>query len=170
MLHDHARHTIGIGGSLAAPPLPHHRAYGSVHGGSTDLDGRTALPGRRAFVFGARHAGFGPLASGAPGFTLRLRLQGQFQLDILPLGPHERSVLLALSVVRAFVGEPTTIPSADFCAAITVLANSLSPGFPDTAQTSRGKTNRLHRTPAEFTTPALDGRGLRGHWPARPAG
>src|ERR1700682_4236869 len=25
---------IGIGGSLAAPALPHHRAYGSVHGGS----------------------------------------------------------------------------------------------------------------------------------------
>src|SRR4029077_12887845 len=25
---------IGIGGSLSAPPLPHHRAYGSVHGGS----------------------------------------------------------------------------------------------------------------------------------------
>ena len=28
------RGKIGIGGSLAAPPLPHHRAYGSVHGGS----------------------------------------------------------------------------------------------------------------------------------------
>ena len=27
---------IGIGGGLAAPPLPHHRAYGSVHGGSPD--------------------------------------------------------------------------------------------------------------------------------------
>jgi predicted transposase YdaD len=27
----------GIGGSLAAPPLPHHRAYGSVHGGSIEL-------------------------------------------------------------------------------------------------------------------------------------
>jgi arsenical pump membrane protein len=26
--------SIGIGGSLAAPPLPHHRAYGSVRGGS----------------------------------------------------------------------------------------------------------------------------------------
>jgi len=25
---------IGIGGSLSAPPLPHHRAYGAVHGGS----------------------------------------------------------------------------------------------------------------------------------------
>jgi hypothetical protein len=28
---------IGIGGSLSAPPLPHHRAYGSVHGGSIEL-------------------------------------------------------------------------------------------------------------------------------------
>ena len=27
---------IGIGGSLAAPPLPHHRTYGSVSGGSVD--------------------------------------------------------------------------------------------------------------------------------------
>jgi uncharacterized membrane protein len=27
---------IGIGGSLAAPPLPHHRTYGSVYGGSAD--------------------------------------------------------------------------------------------------------------------------------------
>jgi hypothetical protein len=27
---------IGIGGSLAAASLPHHRTYGSVSGGSTD--------------------------------------------------------------------------------------------------------------------------------------
>ena len=27
-------HTIGIGESLSAFPLPHHRAYGSVHGDS----------------------------------------------------------------------------------------------------------------------------------------
>ena len=27
---------IGIGGSLTTPPLPHHRTYGSVYGGSTD--------------------------------------------------------------------------------------------------------------------------------------
>src|SRR5579871_1566333 len=31
------RPTIGIGGSLAAPPLPHHRTYGSVYGGSVRL-------------------------------------------------------------------------------------------------------------------------------------
>jgi len=28
--------SIGIGGSLAAPPLPHRRTYGSVYGGSAD--------------------------------------------------------------------------------------------------------------------------------------
>jgi hypothetical protein len=28
--------SIGIGGSLATPPLPHHRTYGSVYGGSMD--------------------------------------------------------------------------------------------------------------------------------------
>ncbi len=157
--------TIGIGGSLAAPPLPHHRAYGSVHGGSTDLSGCTGFkrdePSRRAFGLGTRQAGFGPLGSGAPGFTLHRRLQGQFQLDVLLLGPYERTVLLALSVVRAFAGEPTTMPSADFCAAITGLTNPLSPGLPDTTQTSRGKTDRLPRAPAGFTTPALDGYGLR---------
>ncbi len=39
---------IGIGGSLTAPPLPHHRAYGSVHGGSTDLSCGTASQGGEA--------------------------------------------------------------------------------------------------------------------------
>jgi len=33
---DAGRRTIGIGGSLAASPLPHHRTYGSVSGGSMD--------------------------------------------------------------------------------------------------------------------------------------
>jgi hypothetical protein len=28
---------IGIGGDFAAPPLPHHRTYGSVYGGSVIL-------------------------------------------------------------------------------------------------------------------------------------
>ena len=40
--------TIGIGGSLAAPPLPHHRAYGSVHGGSTDLSDRAVFDRSKA--------------------------------------------------------------------------------------------------------------------------
>ena len=37
------------------------------------------------------------------------------------------------------------------------------------AQTSRGKLDRLPRTPAGFTLRALDGYGLRSPWPARPA-
>ena len=35
-LTDRFAEAIGIGGSLAAPPLPHHRTYGSVYGGSLD--------------------------------------------------------------------------------------------------------------------------------------
>jgi hypothetical protein len=41
--------------------------------------------------------------------------------------------------------------------------------FRDQRQISRGKFDRLPRTTAGFTTSALDGYGLRDHWPARPA-
>lgn len=43
-------------------------------------------------------------------------------------------------------------------------------GIPDATQISRGKTDHLRRTPAGFTTPALDDRGLRDSVLARPAG
>jgi hypothetical protein len=43
-------------------------------------------------------------------------------------------------------------------------------GFPDASEISRGKTDRLGRTPAGFTTPALDGRGFRDQLLARPVG
>ena len=78
--------------------------------------------------------------------------------------------ILILFIVQAFTGKPATMPSADFCAAITGLTSPLSPGLPDTTQTSRGKIDRLHCTPAGFTTPALDGCGLRDLWLARPTG
>src|SRR5919205_861295 len=42
--------------------------------------------------------------------------------------------------------------------------------MPDPAQISRGKIDRLPRTPAGFTTPAFDGSGLRDPLLARPAG
>lgn len=38
------------------------------------------------------------------------------------------------------------------------------------AEISRGKFDRLPRTPAGFTVPVFDDYGLRGHSPARPAG
>jgi len=56
---------------------------------------------------------------------------------------------------------PPNMPSADSCAAIFDPYGSLSLQAGDTSQVSRGKIDRLHRTPAGFTTPVLDGRGLR---------
>jgi hypothetical protein len=41
--------------------------------------------------------------------------------------------------------------------------------FRDAQQISRGKFYNLPHATAGFTTSALDGYGLRGHWPARPA-
>ena len=41
-----------------------------------------------------RHAGFGPWRPGLRASPFAARLQDQFQLDIPPLGPHERAVLL----------------------------------------------------------------------------
>src|SRR5579863_9791759 len=82
-----------------------------------------------------------------------------------------RPALLASSTVQAFGGAPPpTMPSADFCAAIRSPCDDLSPESGTTAQTSRGKTDRLRRTPAGFTTPVLDDHGLRDHLLARPTG
>jgi len=62
------------------------------------------------------------------------------------------------------------MPSADSCAAIFDPHGSLSLQAGDTSQVSRGKIDRLRRTPAGFTTPVLDGHGLRDSVLARPAG
>ena len=131
------------------------------------IDGPT---GRPAFDFGCRRAGFGPFRAGASGFTPRPGSEGQLQLSFLPHGPREIAVLLATSTVRAFGGSPRLL-----CPLLTSPPRSraLRPaqsGFPNTAETSRGKIDRLRRTPAGFTTPVLDGRGLRDHLLARPAG
>ena len=79
----------------------------------------------------------------------------QLRLDVPSLGPHERAGLPTLSIVRAFTGEPTTMPSAEFRAAMTALAGTLGPGLSHATRTSGGKTGRLHRTAAESTTLAL---------------
>jgi len=62
------------------------------------------------------------------------------------------------------------MPSADFCAVIRLPYSEPQSRCRDTAQTSRGKTDRLRRTLAGFTAPVLDDCGLRDSLPARPAG
>src|SRR5712675_489799 len=68
---------IGIGGSLAAPPLPHHRTYGSVYGGSRSYANalRSNDSTRVGWAFGFMHhrERFGVFPSRLPGFTRRRR-------------------------------------------------------------------------------------------------
>jgi hypothetical protein len=66
-------HVIGIGGSLAAPPLPHHRAYGSVHGGSRSCANTLGTRVGWAFGFMHRRERFDVFPSRLPGFTRRRR-------------------------------------------------------------------------------------------------
>src|SRR5262245_37782327 len=109
----------------------------------------------RASVSWAAAFGASPFAPGA---------QVQLPLIFLPHGLREIAALLAPSTVRAFGGAPPpTMPSNDFCVAVSSPYDNLSPESGTTTQTSRGKTDRLHRTPAGFTTPTLDDRGLRDH-------
>ena len=77
-----------------------------------------------------------------------------------------------LPTVRAFV-----LPFRDrlLCPLLTSAPRSgclTAPPVPsgNTAQTSRGKTASLHRTPAGFTALALDGYGLRDSLLTRPTG
>jgi len=60
------------------------------------------------------------------------------------------------------------MPSADFCPAVRPPLGCLSRRS-DTEQISWGKLSRLPCTVAESTLRTLDGYGLRGKWPARPA-
>src|ERR687885_1099771 len=114
--------------------------------------------------------GFGPFGCGAWGFTRRLRPEGQLQLDLLPLGHCEFTVLTPLPPFGPSVIAPPTMPSADFCAVITGLATRSVRGSGHGTDLPWVKTDRLRRTPAGSTTPTLDGCGLRDPVLARPAG
>ncbi len=158
-----------------SPALP--CCAGPAPAPSSDCRARQSLPCtvrqcRRAFGGGVRRTGFGPCPEAVAGFTRFRRREGQLELGFLPHGPCENSRPTCpsnRSGLRSADACPT-MPSADFCTAISAPRGRLSPEFRTRRQISRGKIDRLHRTPAGFTTPALDDYGLRGHLPARPAG
>ncbi len=80
---------------------------------------------------------------------------------------HESCVLLLPITVRAFTTCAATMPSADFCCVIKAPYDALSHDFV-TRNRSPEVSSTAFRTTAGFTTSALDGYGLRCHWPTRP--
>src|SRR5208337_1781292 len=84
---------IGIGGRLTTPPLPHHRAYGSVPRRFGGLSTR----GCRAFGFGHRRGHFDLSHGRTRGFTPARYRQVQRKLEWRSHCGHETSELLALS-------------------------------------------------------------------------
>jgi len=131
------------------------------------------LCGCRAFGFGRRHDRFDLLCVPTRGFTPRRHRQVQLKLVWRSRCGHETSGLLALSfnpssgTVRAFSRRADLIrPLLTSASRSERLAASSVPK--DTMQISRSKSDSLHRTPAGFTTLAIDGDGLRECLPARP--
>jgi hypothetical protein len=178
---------IGIGGSLAAPPLPHHRTYGSVYGGSrsyanavrskirlviagrlgsltTESDSMSSRPACRASPVGADEK------SSLDWIFSRLSLSRFMSYwPLLSFGPSAivsvRPICcLRLSAWSASLALPTTwptMPSADFCPAVRPPYGALSRRS-DTEQISWGNLGRLPRTVAGSTLRILDGYGLCG--------
>ena len=70
--------------------------------------------------------------------------------------------------IWAFIRYRTTTPAADFCRPVRMDRSTLSPDSGTKRQISRGKLDGLPHATAGSTTSALDGYGLRGHWPTRP--
>ena len=176
----------GIGGSLAAPPLPHHRAYGSVHGGSIELSGRRCdcrSPGFRCLAsprvirsLPDQHPRFHP----EPAVRKASHYWVFSRMSPLSHEPDSPSRSFGPSAARSRSCEPW--PFLPFRASVPLertdvfglLCPLLTPAprwgsltvpsvlprrtsVRDMTQASRGKFDRLPRAPAGCTPQALDG-------------
>ena len=149
---------IGIGGSLAAPPLPHHRTYGSRIRRFGKVSQLTSSTGR---LLPMSQPWFHPLPSRVARMLSRMRYLVWLcrRPSPLPFGPSSQR---------------TTMPSADFSPLVKKHYYSFSQ-FPSRAtvrgkrEISRGKTQNLPCLDAGFIkhTPIADG-GLCLHVPTRP--
>src|SRR5216683_4338894 len=104
-----------------------------------------------------------------------LRLMAYWPLLLVRAFDHRSRLGLSIAPPFGFrsasLALPTSwpnMPSADFCSVVRPPFDSLSRRS-DTEQISWGKFSRLLCTAAESTLRTLDGYGLRGKLPARPA-
>ena len=124
---------------------------------------------RRAFQVDVRRVRFNALGGGLQGFTLCSGAQVQFKLDFCCIA-HARTDSSTCHFYRSGLRR---LRCRLLCPQLTSalrsgrLAVAPVPKW-DAVQTSRGKIDRLPRTPAGFTTPSLDDYGLRNHELARP--
>src|SRR5882724_13295657 len=95
------RARIGIGGRIAPPPLPHHRTYGSVYGGSIGY-----AVASRVLGFSPRPGCLGPFRFAPRSFTPLDEREGQLFLPFLPHCTHEIRYLLTTPIVQAFAPSP----------------------------------------------------------------
>ena len=154
-------------------PLPHHRTNGSRIrrfgrlGQSAQQTARASQPER---LLEPRQRRLHPSHQACAPWTRRMRCR--------------RSLASNFSSLSTPFGEPfgpsasqprsPTMPSADFCLAVSANCSALSQFLSHarsqgTRQISQGKTQNVPRVDAEFIkhAPRKDG-GLRGHVPARP--
>jgi hypothetical protein len=116
---------IGIGGSLTALPLPHHRACGSAHGGSAVKPSResTSRPG---LLFVSRQGRFEPSRTNLRASPFRLCAQAsrnwifcrhsslRFTLTSLPpFGPSGFRLTMPAADFCSSIGSPSDFPSPD---------------------------------------------------------
>src|SRR5690242_14158920 len=153
--------TIGIGGHLAVPPLPHHRAYGSVPRRFGGLSGErgsltAGLSGPGAAVALSASCPRRPAASPGPGVgkasshwhggrVVVMRHPFYLPCPSTPSRGTVRAFGRQASLLRPLL---TPAPRSGHLA--------MAPVPRDTAQVSWGKSSSLRRTPAGFTTKALD--------------
>jgi hypothetical protein len=196
MLAAHGSSCIDIGRpSRAVPVTPpcvrvRTRRFGLVEP-SNRASVHQMLGGCRAFSIVLHRGPLGPFTVRLRGFTPTLGHEGQLQLGFCRLRPMSRTAYWPLQSVRAF-GRSFPVrraqPFLPFRASVSIewtdcicllcplLTSATRSGHLavtsvarcDTRQTSRGKFDRLRRTPAGFTTSALDGLGLRDCMPTRP--
>ena len=96
-------------------------------------------------------------------------LASSAEADWLAHDLYDLRVLLLTITVQAFVRCRTTMPSADFCCEVKAPCDAFSRESATHSRSPEVSSTAFRTQPPNLQPSALDGYGLRCHWPARPA-